>query len=73
MLKLKLEEMKLIVKLFKNINTVVLAFLRGLEYIVAFLTLDNLFVVLAKYFYRYKIESLTTTSIIRIYMYAVLT
>ena len=73
MLKLKLEEMKLIVKLFKNINTVVLAFLRGLEYIVAFLTLDNLIVVLAKYFYRYKIESLTTTSIIRIYMYAVLT
>ena len=65
--------MKLIVKLFKNINTVVLAFLRGLEYIVAFLTLDNLIVVLAKYFYRYKIESLTTTSIIRIYMYAVLT
>ena len=73
MLILKLEEMKLIVKLFKNINTVVLTFLRGLEYTVAFLTLDNLFVVLAKYFYRYEVKSFTTQRIIWIYMYAVLT
>lgn len=63
--------MKLIAALLKYINTVVLAFFGGFKDIVTFLTLYYLFVVLAKYFYRYKIESLTTTSIIRIYMYAI--
>ena len=65
--------MKLIVKILKNINTVVLALFCGLKDIVAFLTLDNFFVFLAEKINRYKVESLTTTSIVWIYMYAILT
>ena len=65
--------MKLIATLLKHIHVVILAFFVGLKDIVAFLTIDHLLVVFPINTNRYKVKGLTTTNIVRIYMYAIRT